>query len=293
MSSGLFAISTIRKRPPHFSHFKMSTANTAGVVGYISALIFSLAGLVAEGQDRPGIVVERIQLPRRSELAIGDAVATIVRVDLRRYRFTFLTQRDGAARPLDRWVREHHLAGAINAGMFLHGGRPCGFVQLRGTVLNDRRPARFQSVVAFDPIGQAASFAVGGTGCGADLDETRRHFGSLLQGTRALVDCHGTPTNWRTGRYSSASLGVDGEGRAVLVHVRTPYRMNVLARMLAAPELGIRGLVFMEGGPEASLIVNAEGQRVALMGSWEDGFHEADDLHELWDLPNVVGFESR
>lgn len=262
-------------------------------VGCVAALVFGFAGLVAESQERPGIVVERVALPRRSDLGIGDAIATIVRVDLRRYRFTFLTRRDGAARPLNRWVRDHHLAGGINAGMFLHGGRPCGFVQLRGEVLNDRRPARFQGVVGFDPVGLGPAFAVGGTGCDMGLDAMLPRFGSVLQSTRVLVDCRGRATNWRTNRYSSAALGVDREGRAVLVHTRTPYRMSVLSSMLAAPALGIRGLVFMEGGPEASVVVEAEGQHLSLMGSWEDGFHEADDLRELWDLPNVVGFEAR
>ena len=77
------------------------------------------------------------------------------------------------------------------------------------------------------------------------------------------------------------------------MHVRTPYRMQVLSRMLAAPALGLRGLVYMEGGPEASVIVDAEGQHVGEMGSWEDGFHEADDNRVYWDLPNVVGLVPR
>lgn len=256
------------------------------------ASLVVLVGAV-RAQETPAIVIDEVALPRRSELGIGDGIATIARFDLRRFRLTFLTQREGAARPLDRWVREHHLVAGINAGMFLPSGRPCGFVQLRGEVLSERRPSSWQSVVAFDPLGDDAAMAVGGAGCPLGLDALRERYGSLLQSNRVLVDCAGRPTTWRTNRYSSAALGVDREGRAVMVHVRTPYRMHVLSRMLAAPELGIRGLVYMEGGPEASLVVNGEGRHVVRMGSWEDGFHEADDLNELWDLPNVVGVERR
>jgi hypothetical protein len=265
------------------------------VVGVAIAGLLGLGIVPVRAQPQAGVSVEQVRLPRASELGVGDGIATIVRFDLRRYRLTFLTQRDGQARPLDRWVREHRLAAGINAGMFLPSGRPCGFVQLRGEVLNDRRPSSFQGVVAFDPLASSPteSMAVGGTGCAGGLDAMRARFGSVLQSNRVLIDCQGRATDWRTNRYSSASLGVDRDGRAVLVHVRTPYRMHVLSRMLAAPELGIRGLVYMEGGPEASLVVDAEGQRVTAMGSWEDHFHEADDLHELWDLPNVVGVERR
>lgn len=252
------------------------------------------ASIDVEAQEVPEVVVERVQLPRRSDLGVGDAIATIARFDLRRLRLTFLTQRDGASRPLDRWVHDHHLVAGINAGMFLPSGRPCGFVQLRGEVLNDRRPSRWQAVVAFDPLGERSAMAVSGPGCGpGTLDTLRAQYGSVLQSNRVLIDCEGRPTDWRTNRYSSAALGVDREGRAVMIHVRTPYRMQVLSRMLAAPSLGVRGLVYMEGGPEASLVVEAGRERVRVMGSWEDGFHEADDLQQMWDLPNVVGVERR
>lgn len=244
-------------------------------------------------QEVPGIVVERITAPRSPGIPIGDRVITIVRVDLARYAFRFLTARDGPARPLDRWVHDFHLAGGINAGMFLPDGRPCGYVRMRGDVISSRRPSTFDAVVAFDPIGRGARFAIGGPGCARGLDGLMATHASILQSRRLLVDCAGHATDWRTNRYSAAALGADGEGRAVLVHVRTPYRMQVLARMLAEPSLGIRGLVYMEGGPEASVVVDAEGQHVGEMGSWEDGFHEADDNREYWDLPNVVAFEPR
>ena len=77
------------------------------------------------------------------------------------------------------------------------------------------------------------------------------------------------------------------------MHSRTPYRMTVLNRMLAAPELGLRGMIYLEGGPEASLFVEAEGASVREIGSWEDGFYESDDNHVFWDLPNVLAFEPR
>ncbi len=244
----------------------------------------------------PGRTIERVRLPRAPEVDVGDRVATIVRVDLARYRFSFLTEaRDGRRRPLDAWVRDHGLAGGINAGMFLPDGRTCGFLQERGQVLNTRRPAHWDAVIGFDPLrAGGAAFAIGGAGCPGGLDAMRGTHGSLLQSAHVLIDCAGRArTDWRTSRYSMAALGADREGRAVLVHVRTPYRMHLLARTLADLDLGIRGLVYMEGGPEASIVVRAGGEHLALMGSYEDGFWPRDDNHEMWDLPNVVGFAPR
>ncbi|MBZ0119603.1 MAG: phosphodiester glycosidase family protein, partial [Sandaracinaceae bacterium] len=190
--------------------------------------------------------------------------------------------------------RDFGLAGGINAGMFLPSRRPVGTLIHDGVVLSDRRPQRFDAAVGFDPIGRAPGIAVGGTGCRRSQPSLRTTHRSVVQGFRMMVDCEGRPRPWPTERrYSAAAFGADSQGRAVFLHVRTPYSMRVLNEMLAAPALGLRGIVYMEGGPEASLIVSAEGQEVREIGSWEDGFWENDGNDRLWDLPNVIGFRAR
>ncbi|UJR85344.1 Hypothetical protein I5071_74240 [Sandaracinus amylolyticus] len=264
--------------------------------GRAAAIVMLIAiGIPTSSAQDEALIVERVRLPRAPEVDVGDRIATIVRFDLRRYALRFLTEsHEGPRRPATDWVREHRLVGAINAGMFLPSGRSCGYLRARGEVRSNRRPARFDAVIGFDPRASAAPFAIGGTGCGVDLDGMTERYDSVLQGVRMMVDCEGrAQRTWRTRRYSAALLGADREGRAVMVHVRTPYRMQVLAEMLAADALGLRGLVYMEGGPEASLVVDAGRTQVREMGSWEDGFHEADDVREFWDLPNVVGVEAR
>jgi uncharacterized protein YigE (DUF2233 family) len=249
----------------------------------------------SRAQESSGITVERYRAPVAPEVAAGDRRITIVRVDPARFELRFLTtMHHGEARTLPEWVRDFELAGGINAGMFLPGGRPLGHMQFRGEVWSARRPRNHEAVIAFDPLSRPGrAFAIGGAGCGEDLDAMRTSFGSLLQARRLLVDCAGRPTRWQTARYSAAAIGVDRDGRVVLVHSRTPYRMAVLARMLAAEELGIRGLAYMEGGPEASLVVSHGSARVREIGSWEDGFNLNDDNRVFWDLPNVIGFAPR
>jgi hypothetical protein len=66
--------------------------------------------------------------------------------------------------------------------------------------------------------------------------------------------------------------------------------MDVFARHLSRLPLGLRGVAYLEGGPEASLVVNAEAARAQEMGSYEDGLDPNDGNREFWDLPNVLGF---
>lgn len=254
-----------------------------------------LAPVAALAQD-DSLSIERVRLPRAPEVRAGDRTLTVVRVDLRRHRLVVLSSvRDGAPRTLDAWVRDHHLVGGINAGMFLPNRRPVGTLIDRDEVLSDRSPRGFDAVVGWDPRERGGPLiAAGGRGCSSDLDGLRRSFRSVIQGYRMMVDCRGRAIPWRNQRrYSAAAFGADRDGRAVFVHSRTPYRMRELNRMIADLDLGIRGLVYMEGGPEASLVVRDGARSVTEIGSWEDGFNESDDNRELWAIPSVIGFARR
>lgn len=260
-------------------------------------LALALVPLAPTGaQSREPLSVERIRLPLAPEVRAGDRTLTLVRVDPRAYRLRVLSSpRDGRPRTFDAWVRDHGLSGGINAGMFLPDRRPVGALIDEGEVISDRNPARFDGVIAWSPVSRGSPLvAAAGRGCGANLAQVRRRYRSLVQGFRMMVDCRGRALPWPTRRrYSAAALGVDDRGRAVFLHVRTPYRMSDLNRMIAGLDLGIRGLVSMEGGPEASLVVRDGAHQVTETGSWEDGFNENDDNHRLWHIPNVIGFSRR
>ncbi len=272
-----------------------------GVVACVALCVLSVDAFrsVTRAQTS-GVTVERVaasiapSVDDGSGGVIGNGVITLVRVDLARYRLRILTEaRHGARRPIPRWVREHHLGGAINAGMFLPSGRSVGFMKQDGEVVSDRHVSRYHGVIGFEPLRRGAPLRVGGRGCSQALPRLRARYGNVLQALR-MVDCRGRAVRWpNRKRYSAAGLGVDREGRAVFMHTRTPYRMTQLNQMLADDALGIRGMIYMEGGPEASLVVSAEGHSVREVGSYEDGFNENDDNMAFWDVPNVIAFEPR
>lgn len=264
-------------------------------IGIGLALLLVAAAPIARGQEERALVVERVRLPRAPRVEAGDRTLTVVRVDLRRYRLEVRSSlRDGAPRALDAWVRDTGLSGGINAGMFLPDRRPVGTLVDRGTVLSDRNPSRFDAIVGWDARGSAGPIGVGGAGCSTGRRAILRRYASAVQGFRMMIDCRGRPRAWPTRRiYSAAAFGRDAQGRAVFVHSRTPYRMDVLSRMMVDLDLGIRGLVYMEGGPEASLVVRAPPHEVTEIGSWEDGFNPNDDNRRLWEIPSVIGFAPR
>jgi len=47
--------------------------------------------------------------------------------------------------------------------------------------------------------------------------------------------------------------------------------------------------MYVEGGPESSLYINAGGKEVKSMGSYETNFNLNDENDLFWQLPNVIG----
>lgn len=268
----------------------------------VFALLLGLSVAQLEAQAFAGVTVETIDASDRQPLRrVGDGIITLVRVDMRRYRLRFLTEeRHGPRRSAPQWMQDESLAGVTNAGMFLPNGRSVGHMVQEGRVASRRRVSRYRGLLGFatreggvaDP-----TLAVGGgprgRRCNQTVDEFAATYRNVLQAYN-LLDCHGNAVGWRTrGKYSSAGMGVDADGRAVFMHARTPFRMETMSQILSEESLGLRGMIYLEGGPEASLIVDAEDVHVAEVGSYEDGFNPNDDNRQFWALPNVIGFQAR
>lgn len=242
-----------------------------------------------------GLAVGRFPAPARS--SVGDSVVTVVRVDPARYEFRLLSAKllGLSHNPTAvEWVERHGVLGAINAGMFQGDHRTAVAYMRDGEKINNRRWSRDNAV-----------FAAGARRSGLPpvqiLDRTCQDVPALAEGYRVLVqnirmiDCAGRNV-WahQARKWSTACVGTDGQGRVLLIHVRSPYATHDLVEALLALPLGLRRLMYVEGGPEASLYVKAGGRVVVSeVGSFETGFREADDNRVFWPLPNVIAFARR
>jgi len=224
----------------------------------------------------------------------GDACVDLVRIDLARFKLRVLTAaHDGGARTAPDWLSAFHLAAVVNAGMFEHDNSPVGLIAVDNAELGHANP-KLGGILAFAPADPADPPVViaGKTCAGFDLGALRRRYHAIVEGYR-LLDCDGAAIVWADPKhYSAAAIGVDRAGHAVVLHARAAVTMTELARALAQPGLGLTGALFVEGGPEASVIVRGD-RELRLIGSYETGFHEADDNHEFWTLPNVIGAIAR
>ena len=239
------------------------------------AIVVALTSLVAADP-----IVEHWEMTAKP--VAGPRTIDVARFDFARYR---LRAFGGDARTAPTWASEHKLDGVINAGMFHDTGAPVGLIVADG---HDRGSdnAKMSGFLAWDPV--AASdppVIVAGRDCkDFDLAKLRQRYRSIVQSYR-LLGCDGKAMAWADPKhYSAAAIGVDRSGRVVMILARGAVTMAELSKELAGHDLA--GALFLEGGPEASLVVR---NQLSALGSYETGFVENDDNHAFWKLPNVIG----
>jgi len=216
----------------------------------------------------------------------GPRTIDIARFDVAHYR---LRAFGGDARTAPTWASEQKLDGVTNAGMFHESGAPVGLIVADGHDRGSDNP-KMSGYLAWDPVAASdAPVIVAGRDCkDFDLAALRRRYRSIVQSYR-LLGCDGKAMAWADPKhYSAAAIGVDRTGRVVMILARGAVTMAELSKELAGHDLA--GALFLEGGPEASLVVRG---KLSVLGSYETGFVENDDNREFWKLPNVIGVLAR
>lgn len=191
------------------------------------------------------------------------------------------------------WNAEFGLTISMNAGMYETDYRSnTGFLR-HGTHLNNPNwKPNYQSILVFEP--RSGSPKGTRTLEMLDLDspgarEQSGQWNAAIQNLRILKGQGVNVWKAQPRRWSEAAVGVDAEGRLLLLFCRTPQSMFEFGNRLLELPLGIVRAMHVEGGPEASLSIHAPGLKLDLSGSWESGFNENDGNDHQWPLPNVIG----
>ena len=235
-----------------------------------------------------GLRVERWPIAA-TPAAGGPPCVDVVRADPATFALRLLSQAidDPTPRSAVAWRDAFHLSAVINAGMFHDTGKPVGMIVADGTVRSDVN-SKMSGYLAWDPVSAGdPPIALAGRDCpGFDLAALRARYHSIVQSYR-LLGCGGEALPWKDPKqYSAAAIGLDRAGKIVLLHARAAVTMAELSAALGAHDLA--GALFLEGGPEASLVARGPDGELARVGSYETGFVENDGNTAFWTLPNVI-----
>lgn len=216
---------------------------------------------------------------------------TVARIDPARFRLVVLAASsapEGAVLPIPRWATDHDLVIATNAGMFHEDyRRHVGFMTVRGHVNNGIVVGHYKSALALDPVAAPPGFEL------ADLDETpidelRARYPTVVQNLRMIA---GDGRNvWRADdpTWGIAAFGVDSEGRPLFVFGSGTQAVSEFSDCLLELPIDIARAQYLEGGPEAALVVRSTSTHWTIGAS---GRGTPDDAP--LPVPNVLGVVRR
>ncbi len=240
-----------------------------------------------------GMEYKEMSAPLQSK--IGDSKLSILRMDPSEFRFDLFTatQFDSVPRDVLTWADTFDLLVAFNAGMYSLS-KPLqsrAFLQSGTHVNNGKLLENFNLMLALGPKPQTnrSNIEVLDLTC-SNWEQEKNNFSGFAQGLR-MIDCNASPMYWQK-KVQSCSMLVaaeDEKGWFYLIFTRSPYTHNQMIGFLKQMPGGLHDAIYLEGGPETSLLIDVNGHCIEKVGSWVSSTWERDDNTYFWRLPNIVG----
>jgi Phosphodiester glycosidase len=230
---------------------------------------------------------------------IGDSKLSILRMDPAKFRFDLFaaSQYDSKPKDLHTWADSFDLIVAFNAGMYslVKPLQSRAYLKAGKHINNGELLQDFNLMLALGPKPHAnrSNIEVLDLTC-ADWKQEQRNFNSFAQGLR-MIDCNAKPMNWQKNIQSCSMLvaAEDEKGWFYLIFTRSPYTHNQMIAFMKQMPYGLHDAIYLEGGPETSLLINVNGHHIKKVGSWVSDTWESDANKHFWPLPNIVGVRKK
>jgi hypothetical protein len=230
--------------------------------------------------------------------SIGDSKINILKIDPKYFSFDLICagQKKSEKKTADKWAKENNLIACVNSSMFKLEGdfmTSTGYMKNGKYINNPTLNPAYKSVFAFNPKDSSLPKAhIIDLSC-EPWPTKKDQYGSFSQSLR-MIDCNGKNT-WQPQqkKWSMVLLGEDKEGNILFIFVRSPYKVFDYINILQGLPISLTRLMYLEGGPEASMYVNHPKLKLEKCGSYETGFVENDSNDHFWDVPNVIGIRRR
>ena len=220
----------------------------------------------------------------------GDRKIAVVRIDPARFELRLLNASapgQNGTLTVRSWAVRAGASAAINASMYQQDYRTSVSLMRTREHVNQRRVSKDKAVLAFDPLVSGVPQArIVDREC-EDLAEAEKRYGTLVQSIR-MVSCDRRNV-WAQSerRYSTAAVGVDGKGRILFIHARTPWTVHDLVKALLGLPIDLAQAMYVEGGAEAQLFVRGGGVEEERIGAFQAA-PQAAAYVQGWPVPNVI-----
>jgi hypothetical protein len=240
-----------------------------------------------------GLSLGRFKPTIKSGLQERDVV--IVKVDPQVHALKLLcaSEHGGRLRTIKEWAERFDLKAAINAGMYQASdfSKSTGYMKNYGHVNNPYIHPGYGAFLVFntkDPTLPQVQM----------VDRRlRKDWMSLIGKYHSVVQNYrmisfGKKRGWpqQTQVSSAAAIGMDRNNHVLFILSRSSYSIHDLIQILLSLPIQIDSAMYVEGGPQASLVLRAE----RATGMWfGDCGSEGYDMAPGCEIPNVIGVVER
>ena len=272
---------------------------------FILACIFSLSAFAEDRGDAQAKHWQQLAngldfaiFSSDNKVSVGDGQIYILRVDPQLWQFNVYSKKELKLEynmSAKQWAEKYDLAVVINAGMFQADySTHVGYMKV-GTSINSRGVNHYQSVLAFSAYDSSLAYyqIFDLDNPDVELKKIKSDYRYVIQNLRLIKGPGDNRWKQQSKRWSEAAIGVDQQGRALLIYTRSPFTMYELNEMLLNLPIGLVSAQHLEGGPEAQLYIKQDEFFFDAYGSYETNFNPNDDNVAAWPIPNIIGISKR
>jgi hypothetical protein len=243
--------------------------------------------------------LQYVELDAPEKSIVNDSKLTILKVDVQKFDFDFLTASEQGHHPRTApdWASEFDRNIIINAGMYRYNKTQSnkGYMKNYNHLNNPVRNNYYNALLAMHPKDtQKPAFEILDT-YEKDWDKIKNQYHSVCQGMRMINEKgEGMAFTKRPDQSCSMILAAtDTAKNLYFIFTRSPYTHLSMIKFLQGLPLNIRTTVYLEGGPETSLYINTGDTVIAKYGSYVSNTCNNDDNDHFRLMPNVIAIRKK
>ena len=221
---------------------------------------------------------------------------TLVKIDPKYYSCKLLCSSENKKPRMTakQWCQKHNLISTINAGMFqVDGITNVGYMKNFNHINNPRVNTRYKAILAFNPVDDTVpEIQIIDLKC-HDFERLKDKYQTLIQGIR-MISCR-QENVWekQDKMFSIAAFGMDKSGNGLFIFTESHFSVHDFTNILLSLPISLYNVMYLEGGPEATLYFSTNKVEFEKIGSHETGLNENSFPKVARPIPNVIGIGKR
>lgn len=221
---------------------------------------------------------------------------TLIKIDPRYYSFKLLcaSEKGNRRMTVKEWCQRYHLISAINAGMYQKDGvKNIGYMKNFNHINNSNLNTKYKALLAFNPKeASLPEIQIIDMKC-QDSGKLMDKYQTLIQGIRMISCKQENVWQKQDRKWSTASFGIDKEGNGLFIFAEVPNSVHDLTNILLSLPISIYNMMYLEGGPEATLYLSARGIEFEKIGYHEGSPPDENFTRIARPIPNIIGIAKR